>query len=231
MNIIQHLSEPNHLILAWQSPDLDGGPSARKRYSVGDLMRDGDDAVLRYRNDEETQAAKALGYRGYPAFNLDRPEHVRVLGAFMRRLPPRERTDFPKYLERFRIEDRDISDFSLLGYTEAKLPTDGFSIVYPLTEIDFPSEFLLEISGYRKYLDASARMVVGDELELVKEPGNIHDPNAVKFTWDGEVVGYVNRVQAPSVSSWVGKRNIKCVFERRNGTPERPRGYAFLTVT
>lgn len=230
MNIIQHVSEPRHLLLVWQSPDLDGGPNARKRYIVGDILRYENDAKLIYRDDKDTRDAEVLGFRGYPAFNRARTEHSGVLGAFMRRLPPRDRSDFSKYLERFRIADGNVSDFALLGYTEAKLPTDGFSIVNPLNESVFPVEVLLELSGYRKYLKEAGDLGEGDELKLVKEPTNEHDSNAVQFTWGGGIVGYVNRVQAPAVASWIGKYDLKCVFERRNGTPDRPRGYAFLTA-
>ncbi len=34
-------------------------------------------------------------------------------------------------------------------------------------------------------------MKVGDELELVREPDNAHDANAVRVLWRGEMLGYV----------------------------------------
>lgn len=230
MNLIQNVSEPNHLMLVWQSPDLDGGPRARKRYVVADVFRDGDDAYLVYRDDEDTKDAETLGFRGYPAFNISRTRHQNVIGAFMRRMPPRDRSDYHKYLERFRISNVEMSDFALLGYTEAKLPTDGFSLVNPLNDISVPSEYLLELSGYRKYISDACEMALGDQLDLESEPTNEHDASAVKFVWKGKVVGYVNRVQAPAVSRWLTSQTLECVFERRNGTADRPRGYAFLTV-
>jgi hypothetical protein len=36
-------------------------------------------------------------------------------------------------------------------------------------------------------------MRVGDELALVREPGNAHDPNAVRVEWRGAKLGYVPR--------------------------------------
>ncbi len=36
-------------------------------------------------------------------------------------------------------------------------------------------------------------MGVGDRLELVREPENLHDPLAVALRWRGEPIGYVPR--------------------------------------
>ena len=36
-------------------------------------------------------------------------------------------------------------------------------------------------------------MKVGDALILVREPGNVHDANAVRVEWRGHVIGYVPR--------------------------------------
>ncbi len=34
---------------------------------------------------------------------------------------------------------------------------------------------------------------VGDALALVREPGNAHDPNAVRLEWQGRMLGYLPR--------------------------------------
>lgn len=36
-------------------------------------------------------------------------------------------------------------------------------------------------------------LMVGDALELVREPGNTHDPRAVRVEWNGRKLGYVPR--------------------------------------
>jgi hypothetical protein len=36
-------------------------------------------------------------------------------------------------------------------------------------------------------------MKVGDALMLVREPGNVHDANAVRVEWRGHIIGYVPR--------------------------------------
>ncbi|MDB5905660.1 MAG: hypothetical protein JWM26_4538 [Betaproteobacteria bacterium] len=37
------------------------------------------------------------------------------------------------------------------------------------------------------------QMKSGDRLTLVREPGNAHDPNAVRLEWQGHMLGYVPR--------------------------------------
>jgi hypothetical protein len=51
------------------------------------------------------------------------------------------------------------------------------------------------LAGFR-YHEASAawpRLRVGDRLELVREPANPHDANAVRVEWHGHLLGYVPR--------------------------------------
>jgi hypothetical protein len=145
---IQTICEPQRLLLAWQASDPDG---ERTRFRVGELVLDGEDCILRYSKGEQVDRARALGFSGYPAFDLAQVEHRKgVMAAFLRRLPPRSRADFEAYKAQFRLASGlALSDFALLAYTEAKLPSDGFSIVNPLADICGPCQFLLEVAGYR----------------------------------------------------------------------------------
>jgi hypothetical protein len=49
------------------------------------------------------------------------------------------------------------------------------------------------LAGFRYYQGLSLwdRLRVGDELELVREPDNRHDPRAVRVVWRGHMLGYV----------------------------------------
>ena len=38
-----------------------------------------------------------------------------------------------------------------------------------------------------------SRMRVGDFLRLVREPSNVHDANAIRVEWQGNIIGYVPR--------------------------------------
>jgi hypothetical protein len=51
------------------------------------------------------------------------------------------------------------------------------------------------LAGFR-YHEANAvwnELNVGDRLELVREPANPHDANAVRVEWRGRMLGYVPR--------------------------------------
>ena len=51
------------------------------------------------------------------------------------------------------------------------------------------------LAGFR-YHDAQAvfgRIQVGDALNLVREPANAHDTNAIRVEWQGHMLGYVPR--------------------------------------
>ena len=51
------------------------------------------------------------------------------------------------------------------------------------------------LAGFR-YHEAAAvwkELRIGDRLELVREPGNAHDANAVRVEWRGRMLGYVPR--------------------------------------
>ena len=45
------------------------------------------------------------------------------------------------------------------------------------------------------------RIQVGDALELIREPANPHDPNAVRVQWQGEKLGYLPRRENRSVAA------------------------------
>jgi hypothetical protein len=53
------------------------------------------------------------------------------------------------------------------------------------------------LAGFRYHEAAAAwaGLRVGDRLDLVREPANPHDPNAVRVEWRGRMLGYVPRGQ------------------------------------
>ena len=230
-NLVRHIYEPSKLILAWQAPD---GLGNRTRYAVGEIVRSSGVFVLRYYVDTpDVVKAKALGYEGYAAFNLKQTEHSKdVLAAFMRRLPPRSRADFSQYLEGLRLAPMgNLSDFALLGYSEAKLPSDGFSLVNPLDEVGIPNEFLFELAGYRHHEPSLTKSDMGAAVALVPETANPFDPNAVVIQYKGKTIGYINRLQAPTVGRWLRNYQVSAVREKLNGRPDKPRAFIFLRTS
>jgi hypothetical protein len=115
-----------------------------------------------------------------------------------------------------------------LGYSEAKLPNDGFSFVDTLEDACVPGEFLLELAGYRYYEPSLSEIDIGSPVLLERERTNEFDPNAVKATHRDRKIGYINRLQAPAVGRWVDEGRVSAVLERLNGKPEKPRAFLFV---
>jgi hypothetical protein len=238
---IEHPSEPKELLLAWQAP-----PSVpdRSRWAVGRLWPDGEDTVFDYLQAEEFKALnlgrspdelRAAGYSGYPAFDVrKRPaggyrEHV--LEAFLRRLPPATRSDFPAYLAHYYIERHTpLSAFALLAVTEARLPSDGFSLIDPLDASVGWVDLVFEVVGFWRFIPGDVCIEPGDPLTLEPDSSNPVDPQAVQVKTSGHTIGYVNRLQAGTIRTWLAQRSVSCWIARLNGLPASPRAYAFLQV-
>ncbi len=238
---IEAIGETSRLILAWQAPYE---VQDRVRWAIGELSMTSDGVQFRYfqgdelsrLNDGRTQDdLRSAGYLGYPAFD-PRPGappvfHEGVLEAFMRRLPPPKRADYPKYLEHFRLRSVDrASPFSLLAITEARLPSDGFSLIDPLDPVEPNRDVVIEVAGHRRNVTNRDHLFVGQPLQLAADPENPHDPSAVRIEAGGQLIGHVNRLQAPTIGRWLRERDLSAWLQRLNGTAEAPRAFAFLQM-
>jgi hypothetical protein len=231
IRFIEHIVEPERLLLSWQARD---GDHVRMRRFVGELVRRGDDADLMYlRESEDFQIARQNGFVEYSGFPASE-NHTGVQALFMKRLPPRKRTDFGRYLESFRIRpDAVISDFALLGYSGAKLPDDDFTIVHPFDTAVPPFELLTPVQGYRYYQERMPfdRLKLGMDAQFEPEPENPYDPEAMAIVLGGEKCGYVCRGLTGSLHKWLDAHyDVSASIERLNGSPERPLIYLYLTV-
>lgn len=232
-------AEPAQLVLAWQAPD---GVDDRRRWQVGQVERGTEGVQFRYFQGREFEVANAgrsvedlrrQGFVSFPAFEYS-PGRIftdKVMETFGRRLPPQSRSDFARYLEYFSIRPSEApSGLTLFALTEARLPSDGFSLVDPLDADLASGEVPFEIAGFR-HEAASVIPEVGQPLHLVPEPANKHDENAIQVFLGSERIGYVNRIQAPVVGRWLDTRNLECVVLRFNGRPGAPRAYALLRLS
>ncbi len=235
---IEHIMEPTRLILAWEAPKAF---TDRKRWAVGEVMAGVKGATFRYYQGEEFLQANcnrpiadvlAAGYRGYPAFQPFDSKDVfrdRVLESFRRRLPPADRSDFGQYLQHFRLRpDTDLSPMALLAITGAKLPGDGFELVDTLSDTAAPFELVMQVAGYRHNYQNALHLQKGDAVELVAEPHNVHDPDAIAILADGQVIGHVNRLQAPAMGRLLREADITAVLLRLNGTVDVPKAFVFI---
>lgn len=230
MNLIHDISQPSRLLLVWQPPE----GKSRTRFVVGELCVDCEDYVFRYlENTDDFAKAREEGFVCYPAFRKMNQEYREgVLETFLRRIPPRKRGDFNKYLEQWRLApDLDISDFALLGHTGAKLPNDGFSLINPFDGIEAPHEFYIEVAGFRYQDNIQLDDIsVGMAVNFISEPENPFDHQAVSIETMGWKIGYVNKTQSPAFNRWLNHYSITACIERINGTKARPLIYIYGRV-
>jgi len=124
-----------------------------------------------------------------------------------------------------------VSDIALLALTEAKLPSDGFSVVDPLNPDAEACDLVVEIAGFRYYVkDQPLHASQGYPVRLLPEPDNQHDRNAVKVCLADRKIGNINRLQAPTFLRWLATRSVSAWIERLNGKSARPRAFIFIRV-
>lgn len=63
------------------------------------------------------------------------------------------------------------------------------------------------LAGFRYYEGKQlwSEMKVGDPLQLVREPDNSHDPNAVRVEWQGHKLGYVPRADNEALARFMDR--------------------------
>jgi hypothetical protein len=231
MRFIEHIIEPAKLLLAWQSSD----EAHRTRYIVAELTRVGDEINLTYLpGTEDFAQARSKGFEAYPAFQDTGKNYSNVLDAFMRRLPPRTRGDFPQYLEGLRLHPNvKISNFALLGYSGAKLLSDGFSIIHPFNNAYGPCQMLVEAAGYRHIQNMNDFQIhVGDPVNFSIELNDVTHEPAIRIDFDGSHIGYINRALITTFSEWIEKKRIDGAWiEKLNGTPGKPAVYLYVKVS
>ncbi len=231
MRFIEHIIEPTKLLLAWQASD----EQHRFHYIVGELNCVGEEVSLTYLSKTNDFAeAQKHRFEAYPAFQDITKIHHNVLAAFMRRLPPRRREDFPQYLEGLRLRpNAQVSDFALLGYSGAKLLSDKFSIIHPFNNVGGSCEVLLEAAGYSHIqMDSKAEIQIDNPAFFSKEFNNATQEDVIRVSINNERhIGYVNKGLIPTVLDWIEEKRIEGAWvEKVNGSPGKPTVYLYVKV-
>lgn len=78
------------------------------------------------------------------------------------------------------------------------------------TEPGADAQILLQnspLAGFRYYEGKRlwSEMKVGDTLQLVREPGNAYDANAVRVEWQGRKLGYVPRADNEALARFMDR--------------------------
>ena len=156
-----------------------------------------------------------------------------VRETLMRRLPPAKREDFAEFLAQHRLPSPfAYSDLALLGYTGARLPSDGFALVpeFPMDAV--PCDYLMEVAGLRHvYNGLMTDIHDGDAVSFQSEPSNPVDVDALAVLHEGRTIGYVTRTLRRNFQSWLSTHQVTATVERQNGKPERPLVYLRISVS
>jgi hypothetical protein len=233
MNTLQYIIEPKRLWLTWQP--VDESAPTRTRRVVGEVCHvENEEVLFRYlRDSPEFHEAKLAGFEDFPAFPLKMVEiRQGVVEALMRRLPPRKREDFGEYLTQHGLPTPfQHSDFALLGYTGAKLPSDGFALVPEVPPDEVPCDYLTEVAGLRHVFNGDISLIsVGEPVFFIADKDNAIDPDALAIVCKGDKIGYVNRALKDTVRYWLDRHQINASIYRLNGKPERPLAYVKICV-
>jgi len=211
MRRLKHIVEPESLLLLWQDP------VSRSRYIVGRVTRDNGGYCFCYLPGGDLDAAREKGFKGYLAFpHFNETYRLGVMESFITRLPPRSREDFDKFLDYWHIDSSlkdSLSDFTLLGYTGAALPRDGFRFI-PVFSQQAHLEFIVEVAGHRYQANLCE---IGETVRFVAEPGNPHDPEAIKVeSPDGRELGYVMHGLNRQFGEWLASGRLSGEIVRIN---------------
>jgi hypothetical protein len=231
-NFIEHIIEPDRLLLSWQAQDS----KVRSRYIVGELQLINNNVVLNYfPESEDYKIAIEKGFIGYPAFRVQKSNSYNnlVIEAFMRRLPPKSRRDYNRYLElRGLSPTSEISDFALLGYTGAKLPDDGFELIHPFENVANAFELIIEIAGFRHRSQIPTdELNIDSQIKFFQEPENKSDSDAIRIEHDGKILGYVDRGRTELFNKYLNSGyELSGKICRKNGVPERPLIYIYVNI-
>lgn len=232
MNSLRHLVEPSRLLMTWQPSD-EGAPT-RTRRVIGEVERDGTGLVFRYlKGTRDFEAAEDAGFKGFPAFRLETAEtREGVRESLMRRLPPRNREDFADYLRSHALPAPfALSELALLGYTGARLPSDGFALVPDFPPTALPCEYIMELAGTRHVLQGGLTdLAPGDPVVIKPYPTNPVEADALMAYHQDRPIGYVNRALKAMFNRWLSEGRVSAVIERLNGKPDRPLIYVRICV-
>lgn len=228
MHFIENIVEPTKLLMTWSSSEQ----IHRTRYTIAELHKVGDKVTLRYlANTKDFREAQKKGFESYPAFpNTDIEYDHGVVDVLMRRLAPKSRSDYSQYLTNYRIKpETKLSNFGLLGYTGARLPSDGFAIINPFFKTEGPFEFLVEIAGYRHLSKTEASTLIGSKASFRKNFDNERQEDTVEIFINETHTGYITRALVPDFIAWMKSGRIKDSWvEKINGNPGHPLIFLFV---
>ncbi len=231
MNNVHNLLNTDTLFLTWQSHN-----NHNLRYCVGTLRKVCNEKIEFTYNigTEQFAEAESEGFVGYPAFKISEQVYDNdVLSTFFKRMPPRSRKDFTKYLLNHHLDSNfNGDDYQLLSHTGIQLPSDGFDIIPDLSKADIPFDYMMEVAGTRHNITFAEfeSIDIRTPITFVFEPTNSWDKDAISIYCGDMKVGYVNRLLCCSLKKLLADRTIESFVAKKSGTQDRPILHVLLRV-
>lgn len=236
MQLIEHLIEPQRLLVIWQHDPRGKESGTGKRYVVGEIRYANGQADLEYYGNQETAGAQQEGFSGMTGQPYEPQKVYRdVLNTLEKRLPPASRADYRDYLYMFRIAPEAADNASvpaLLAYTGGRLAGDGFSFAHTFENAGPPFDFTFEIAGFRHCdgMSLTPQELNQATVSLHAEDDNPYDGQAVMVCYDHIKLGYVPNGMATTLRNLLANYSLQAHITRINGTPERPKILVYVMV-
>lgn len=183
----------------------------RKQYVVGQLSKNGQFEFRYY----EKEVNEAIG-KGFelliPFPNLKKTYMSDILfPIFSSRLPDKKRRNIKEILLKYGLSEYD--DYKLLKRSGARLPIDNLEFIDPILDTDdIKIKRIFYLAGPRHYIGCdgcdclkSYDINKNDFLDLIPEPENQHDPNAIRVFWGDDIIGYIPRYYCKGINSLIKK--------------------------
>ncbi len=210
------------LFLAWQDP------KGRAWYPVGRLRLDGGTYQFVY-TEGACQANRAGNFQPFAPFKrFDLVyESNELFPLFANRVPPSSRPDYGAFVRYLNLPQDPDDPVAILARSGGRRATDSFE-VFPCPERDVDGVYHIHFFAHGlRYLPSSsmeriAQLEPGEQLLLVPDPQNPHDPNALRLKTndtletDRHLVGY-----CPRYLTLDAFRVIGCCLEPPKVTVER----------
>ena len=188
-------------------------PVERRRYKIGILSYENNKYKFQYVGPELDNALK-VGFKDFPGFDdlKKQYESNNLFANILTRLPNKSRPDYLEILNSYNLEIYS-DNMEILKATKGRLLTDNFEFVpaFDISKVEF------DVAGTRhcddvKFCVSNDLINVNDRLNLVLEPTNKYDSNAIKVLLmkNGKSyhLGYVPRYYTEELSKLL-KDNIE----------------------
>lgn len=186
-------------------------PETRRRYKIGVLMYNEGKYIFNYINPELDDAIK-IGFDYFPGFDDINRQYVstELFGNISTRLPNVKRPDYLEILNSYGLE-KNSTKLEILKATKGRLLTDNYEFVpvFDTKKVEFDVAGTGHCVGAKR---CKGLININDKLQLLLEPENIYDKNAIKviFNKNGKSyhLGYVPRYYSKELSELL-KNNIE----------------------